>query len=340
MDRAYQGILNQGNTNIEYIPALPENVNVGFTKDYSFNMSKHTFDKMFLIVTFIIAIFFVLVMIIMGIVAYNASSHIHVPPVSPAVIRNDPLSGNVGGVNFSQSAVAGFDLMTEAECKNNPNSIWNGISCECKGEFFGKTCSQTKHDKRYFNMGKIGKYSGTPIKKLSGVNKSFTHDSCSSQCHSHDNCNGFIYENGNCILLDELTIPEKDTIHFDPHSDSTLFFKKDEMDKVKFSGKVFLSRAQYTLPSRYWIPDSSRKKDYAIIKIGKMYTIHFKPEHIVVPEQGLIGIYSKHEFTSDDVDSFLEGNTDTVYLHFSGKELKFPFTWNDAKIIHVAYVRA
>lgn len=340
----YGGIFNENNTNIEYIPSLPENVVIGFTKDYSFTVTRRNFGIWYLVGLIFLALFFILVIVAMLWVAYNTGSKSdpYVPPPSsvltiPEFEATDEIinNSNIGGSNMKGQQFK-YD---EQQCKTINNTIWTG-KCECKHNFYGENCDLSKHDKSYFSVGDISlnKINTKKLKTIENVDKSFSEGSCSKLCDFEQDCNGFHYKNRTCTLLQKVNIPKRENIAFDVNKNSTLFFKNELLHhSIKFDDMILLAKNKYDVPKRYWInPTNSKKNTYVCIQSGQITKISFLPTYSIINNSNLYGIYSKFKFELADIKNIIDKGM--VYIHNPESELIFPFTWNDAKIIYVVYV--
>lgn len=337
---ATSGILSNGTSNIEYIPSLSQNVSIGFTKDYSYTMSRRTFGTTFIVGMLFLLLFFLVILGLMVYVAYTSSNVPSTPvkndiptKIDPILNNNTILNENVGGVNYVTQNISNCKLL-EPECRKMQNTIWNGKNCECKNEYYGENCNFLKHDKKYFNIGNISKHKSNIkiIKVLKDIDKSFTENSCSKQCDLDKNCNGFLYKDRNCTLIENMRISEKENTDFDINKESTLYFK--DIDQIQFDGIVYLYKTYSNNPKRIWI-----KNDKVVsIKIGRIKKIDFKPVFNSIPIGNIYGIYSKNEFYQNDIISMLKSINDEVYIHKASEILKFPFTWNNTNTIYVSYI--
>lgn len=337
-------------------------VSVGPTKDLSITVHKDTFDSAFLV----FSIFFGLtLLIIVGITIFFANEQAKLPPPPPPPpLTQDStlqsLQSNIGAAAFATAVLRhnnvlpedGSAFTTQQACTDAPHTIWTEDKCECQPPFFGPTCSQERHDKRYFSVG-IPNETTLQMTVLTDdmtAGKSFStdtiHGSCSDQCNQTPDCIGFIYRRysdsaGMCTLLgDNVVVPTGATIPYSPDTESTLYMRSS--DNLHFEDRIFLGEFVRLLPPRFWIVNET--PHYVQLVPGQIRALRFAPTYIKM-YGNYIGIYCRHPFAPEDIDILLDrGPTTECYLHYPGTPLNLPIDWTYrvkeslAPSLYVAYV--
>jgi hypothetical protein len=327
------------------IDELKDYVAIGPTKDLSFSVHKRTFDKGFIFFTIIFIGALAAASIVTMYYAYNQSVVQPVTNVGRTTSTTSPLVKNLGAVSSISEFVEsenGSGLNTKSLCLQVENTRWNEDHCECNENFYGKFCSQEKHDKKYFAVGTPNEsnISFNKIKTIKSENKSFNKNSnigsCSYYCDNEPDCNGFIYHKpGRCTLLkNEIYVPKNNTIPYSPEIESTLYMKNTK--DINFEGRIFISETEQGIPPRYWLMDV--KPRFAYIIPDTLNTIYFVPNHIKIVGQ-YIGIYSLNPFTQSDIEQLLQiEDNDTIYIHDLNTDLSPPIDWKFKTPIYVMYV--
>ncbi len=285
-------------------------VSIGPREDMAITLDKDTFDTGFIALT-ILFVFGLL--LISGLTIYFAYQQTSLPPppppLQPLTSIDMSLHSNYGSTSSEQE-----------------------ILDKCNPPFFGPNCSIEKHDRNYYAVG-------TPNPsdmKLSIINniftnrKSFTEDSCSSQCDNTDECVGFIYQNNVCTLLKDNIISES-VIPYSKYKNSTLYLKSS--DNLHFEHKIFLGAYIHSLPPRYWlVKDTPHYLQLSPNEISKLifYPTYFKSYNLYT------GIYCIHPFTHKDIPILLNRN-EGVYIHHPNTNLELPSSWKH-RILYVAYI--
>lgn len=311
---------------------IKEYVSVGPSPEYSITMHKSTFDTGFILFTILLASVLIGLLIFMLIFSYNITKNQPIPRV--VVIKNEPLTlnSNYGAVPYASypsnkkinapqdaSSIQTYDL-----CTSYPNTEWKNDKCSCSPPFFGKTCSQEKHDSKYFSVGIPNEdtLDITVLKELQTSAKSFGFDSCSVNCDNNSNCSGFIYHDQNiCTLLTgNVIVPSGHGISYSNSINSTLYMKN--LSNLLFEGRVFIAAYKSSFPARYWLFDKS--KDFIQISPGVIYKINFYPQYIKIINK-YTGIYCPYQFNSEDIQHILhESHNLDCYIHEHGTNLNVP----------------
>lgn len=320
-------------------------VEVGPTTELSVTVTKETFDSSFMAFTVVAGIS---LLIIVGVIMFFAYQHTRLPPPPPPLPLNshDPtLHSNIGA---AASAVApakiitapdASALTTEQQCRASPHAVWSDNQCSCKDHFFGPTCSQEKHDPKYFAVGTPRTINANVMTQGHTTRKSFLKDSCSAKCSSSPDCIGFLYEKnggseGVCTLLTEdVIVPDGINIPFSHEQESTLYMRSS--DNLHFENRVFLGVTAKSFPPRFWLV--KEQKNYIQLKPNEITQLKFVPTYAKI-YGSLTGIYCRHPFTAQDIDILLNrGETSQCYIHKSGSDINIPSNWLYKKV-YVVYV--
>lgn len=322
-------------------------VAVGPSKELSITVHKETFDSGFIAFT-IFAGFTLL--IIVGVTIFFAYQHARLPPPPPPLPlnSNDPtLHSNIGAAVSATAPLKklpSFEdasaLLTEQECRAAPHTLWSANHCKCEAPFFGPSCSQEKHDPKYFAVGTPNNVNLNALNQGLVSSKSFGVDSCSTQCSSNPQCVGFLYQriddNSNrvCTLLTgNVIVPSEATIPYACDQESTLYLRSS--NNLHFENRIFLGGSTGSIPPRFWLV--KEQKNYIQLAPYEIATLSFTPTFSKIYGP-LTGIYCRHPFTADDIDILLErGSTNECYIHKPGIDIKLPPDWLYQQL-YVVYV--
>lgn len=314
---------------------IKEYVSVGPSPDYSITVHKSTFDTGFILFTVIFGAALIIIVTVIIILTYNMTKPQPIPRV--IIVKSQPLTmnSNYGAAPYAaypvnkriQAPDDGSALQTYDACISHPNTEWNDNKCKCKVPFFGETCSQEKHDAKYFAVGvpDESNLGITVIDELKSKGKSFNsqggEDSCSNYCNKNYNCDSFIYKGGQCTLLTgNVIVPRGRGISYSNNIDSTLYMKTS--DTLQFEGRVFLAANTWSFPSRYWL--FNHTDEYIQIVPGIISEINFYPEHIKIYGE-YTGIYCRYPFASENIYDILNTESNSIcYIHEHNTTLNVP----------------
>ncbi len=296
------------------------------------------YSKGFIVFTILAAVLIFVIVIIVGIFAYQSSTLSSPPKPLQFELMDQELYLDAGSSNIIETTNDASKL-TISTCNDANNSYIRNGSCHCKAQYYGSSCHMEKHDGNFFNVGSIsGNFSKFDSSKLSRCDKkSFTSDSCSSRCDDLDGCIGFIYENGTCQLLTETVVLDSDkNLTFSSDSNNSLFLRSS--DNINFKNKIFLAEFRMALPPRYWL--TKQTKYYKQLDINELSKLHFVPSYVLTNEK-LVGIYSIYKFTNDDIEILIKrGNTSKSYIHMPNTVLSLPTDWVACKTgIYCVYIK-
>jgi hypothetical protein len=337
---------------VDVHPAVEEikpYVSVGPTPNLSITVHKDTFDKGFLIVSFILVIGISIIVAVMIIFSYNTSQ---LPPPPPPLNSSQEvtLDTNLGAATTARNFVYsknnipedGSKLTTKYLCEDTENTSWDGYKCICEPPFFGPYCSRERHDNKYFAVG-VPNETTIDISVIDDImtdGKSFnsngTINSCSSYCNNTKECVGFLYQYpGNCTLLsDNVIIPEGEGISYSHDVEPTLYLKDSE--NLQFEGRIFLGVISNSFPSRYWLVDETPY--YSHLVRNNVKKILFAPGYTLM-YGSYTGIYCRFPFTIGQVPDILKRNPDGLcYIHEAGTTINLPPDWKYKTPLYVVYV--
>ena len=351
-------------------------VAIGPSKDLELNVNKSTFDTMFIVIT---VIFIIVSFTFVGLMLYLAGQKTQLPPPPPPLQKTPTVltvNSNMGGVRYPGSKIYGYlddgsDLKTQSLCTSHSNTIWANDACQCVPPFYGPTCDREKHDSKYFAAGianestlkteviSSSSFNSSSLsmnfsKKLTSTNynsadsKSFTADSCSTQCDNDDTCIGFLYHSGSCALLNnKITVPKGDSIDFSYDIDANLYLKnsvnplsgciyQNNNCILEFDDIIFLADMIWSFPNRYWLVKEA--PGYTQVALNTIEKINFAPT--VFKANGLYtGIYTSYKFTYDEIPIIIErGSVTESYIHYTNTPLSLPLDWKYKTEIYVVYI--
>lgn len=350
-------------------------VAVGPSKDLSITVHKETFDSGF--IAFCV-LFGIGLLVVVGILAYTAYQKNTLPPPPPPLksnpnaIKQSILHTNIGAASYPTSPIKkhgdlpgdGSSLLSKQVCELVPHTLWVDDHCECQPPFFGPTCSQERHNAKYFAVG-------TPLRDAVNIDvlrqsyvtgKSFAKDqtigsqpkdTCSDQCSKDPLCIGFLYHNqdekqGLCTLLkDNVIVNSRRSIAYSYDQESTLYLRSSE--NLHFEDRIFLEGITGSIPPRFWLtkeaPEYLQLDPYEITKLNfaPRYTKIYGSSHRIEGQpQPYTGIYCRHNFTLDDVEILLQrGNTSECYIHHADRDINLPLDWKyqiHERPLYVVYV--
>lgn len=326
-------------------------VAIGPSPEYSITMHKSTFDSTFIILTIVFGLALLIMIIILVVVTYN----ITILPTLPNTVNVNnrtslAINSNYGGVPYvtyktnkkiDVSADAS-SLTTKESCLSFPNTEWINDVCECKTSFYGDTCSNEKHNSRYFSVGipNESTLGITVIDDIISNGKSFNNNgvsgSCSDLCDKTPGCHSFIYHRDNmCTLLtDDIIIPKGEGISYSSDIESTLYMITS--DRLQFEYRIFLGAYTWSFPPRYWLFDKT--EGYAQIIPHQITKINFFPEYIKNYGE-YTGIYCIESFNMRDIPEILQyGSSTQYYIHHPNNMLNLPPDWKYKLPLYVTYI--
>jgi hypothetical protein len=325
-------------------------VAVGPTKELSVTVHKETFDAGFIIFTIV---FGLALLIVVGVTIFFAYQQSKLPPPPPGLTSNKQqltLHTNLGAATTPNNFITnnlliptdGSALTTKQQCESVSNTKWVDNECKCNPPFFGPTCSQERHDSKYYAVG-IPNESTLNINVIDDImsyGKSFSatgsKGSCSDFCNKSQECIGFIYHHpGMCTLLkDDIIVPKDSGISYSTDVDSTLYLKSS--NNLHFEDRIFLGAFISSFPPRYWLIKETPY--YAQLLPNVITKISFAPTYTKI-YGSFTGIYSLHPFSNDDIDILLNRKeTNECYIHRPGTTIDLPPDWKYKTHLYVVYV--
>jgi hypothetical protein len=275
--------------------------------------------KMFVVILGFFAVLLVMVLIVMFFYMLfsgskskcrSSSGVLPSPSVPPVVTppsstltdsNNDP-----GGVPSTSQGIVelfnGQDLTTTA-CVP-PNGQWINSKCKCTQPYHGPECKRIAWDSRFFAFGHASDpstltFTGTnvgPQNKTWFPGGAYDTNSCSAQALVSPYI-GFQYLNGNCTLLNNLTLGSG-AITFDSLHDSDLYINRTFTPNVP--GKVFLM-AQNNHQLRFYLTQTN-STTFSSLPLNKVVRVDFTP-YDIVNTSGATGVWSKDPFTVSDFNT-------------------------------------
>lgn len=332
-------------------------VAIGPSKELSVTVHKDTFDSGFIAFT----IFFGIgLLIVVGIISFFAYQRSNLPPpppplrANPDAIAQSMLHTNIGAANNPNSSIKtgeikdGSSLLTKEVCELMPHTNWSNDHCECEPPYFGPTCSQERHDFKYFAVG-------TPSRDAVNIDilsqnfvsgKSFANgssrDTCSDQCSKNSECIGFLYHKddnrGLCTLLkNDVIVASERSIPYFYDQEATLYMKSSK--NLHFEDRIFLGGVTGSIPPRFWL--NKEGPQYMQLVPYQIGVLTFAPTYTKIynGSKSYTGIYCRQEFSLDDINILLErGNTSECYIHHSGSNINLPLDWQYQINEHRLYV--
>jgi len=325
-------------------------VSVGPNKELSVTVHKETFDTGFIL---FIIVFILGVLVIVGLTIFFAFTRSTFPPPPPpltSTTQQSSLQSNFGAATNSNNFINkniiistdASELTTKQLCDTTDNAEWVNNKCECIPPFFGPTCSNERHDSKYYAVG-IPDESSLDISVIDDIitnGKSFNTNgsalSCSDYCNNNENCIGFIYHHPNmCTLLkDTVIVPKNSGIFYSTEIDSTLYMKSS--DNLEFADRIFLGAYLSSFPPRYWLVKET--PTYTQLLPNTITKISFAPAYTKI-YGSFTGIYCLHPFSIDEVDILLQRDeTNECYIHHPKTQINLPPDWKYRTPLYVVYL--
>jgi hypothetical protein len=325
-------------------------VAIGPTPALSVTVHKTTFDRGFIFVTLLFLMFMLIVFALIIYLSFRKSS---LPPPPPPLISLQPpvtLNGDFGAA-FVPDAPANYklqfsedasELTSKVSCETNNRGKWVDNKCKCTGALYGPTCSQERHDKKYFAVGNPNQNNLQldVIQRVTSDKKSFNdngkENSCSSYCDNNDDCIGFIYHNPNdCTLLrNEVVVLNGDIVPYEYDTDATLYLKFSS--DLQFDGRIFLATRSLAYPTRFWL--TKETPYFKQLRPNMVERLDFFPGDAMVYGD-YVGIYRLHPFLMSDVPAILkQGDAPQSYFHRQGTTINLPTDWRYKTPLYVAYL--